>query len=179
MGHSKDQQSDESYDIYRDSLVRYLGYANEVGESFRYQFPRFVTPSYVIAFGYCAADSISKGYSTWTANPEAVAAEDSTRIHDTARATLDTLMWQSLASVAIPGATINTIVKASRWAIRRSSPMVVLPALAIEWIPTAMGLGSIPLIIRPIDEGVDYLMDHTARKIWPETKKIPAISKSD
>ncbi|CAM9642447.1 unnamed protein product [Choristocarpus tenellus] len=32
-------------DIWRDSLLRYLGYANEVGESFRFIAPRVVGPS--------------------------------------------------------------------------------------------------------------------------------------
>ena len=47
-------------DLYRDTPVRYLGYANEVGESFRYQYPKFVVPSYGIAFMYCFADTIDK-----------------------------------------------------------------------------------------------------------------------
>ena len=53
---------DNKYNIFRDSLLRYCGYANEVGESFRYQYPRLVGPSYVVAFGYCLADSVSAGY---------------------------------------------------------------------------------------------------------------------
>jgi hypothetical protein len=32
----KDKQ-DPSYNVFRDSALRYAGYANEVGESFRYQ----------------------------------------------------------------------------------------------------------------------------------------------
>ena len=38
------------------------GYANEVGESFRYQYPRLVLPSYAIAFGYCFADAAYESY---------------------------------------------------------------------------------------------------------------------
>jgi len=30
-------QPREVYNIFRDSALRYMGYANEVGESFRYQ----------------------------------------------------------------------------------------------------------------------------------------------
>ena len=63
----------------------------------------------------------------------------------------------------IPGATINTIVKASRFAIQKSP--VVVPVVAAKWIPTTLGLGSIPIIIHPIDHGVDYLMDNTLRKV--------------
>ena len=49
-------------DIWRDTPVRLLGYANEVGESFRHIFPRMVGPSYVVAFGYTFADVADKGY---------------------------------------------------------------------------------------------------------------------
>ena len=52
----------ERVDIWRDTPVRLLGYANEVGESFRHIFPRMVIPSYVIAFGYTFADCGDKGY---------------------------------------------------------------------------------------------------------------------
>ena len=34
---SSSSSSSEQYNVFRDSPVRYLGYANEVGESFRYQ----------------------------------------------------------------------------------------------------------------------------------------------
>ena len=27
----------EEYNVFRDSALRYMGYANEIGESFRYQ----------------------------------------------------------------------------------------------------------------------------------------------
>ena len=35
-------------DIWRDSVVRFAVYANEVGESFRHVVPRLVAPSYVL-----------------------------------------------------------------------------------------------------------------------------------
>ena len=47
-------------DLYRDTPVRYLGYANEVGESFRHLFPRLVKPSYGVAFAYVFADAADK-----------------------------------------------------------------------------------------------------------------------
>ena len=156
----KVQKEDDSYNIFRDSAVRYLGYANEVGESFRYQFPRFVIPSYVVSFGYCLADAATSGHAAYD---KAINAGSSTATVDSVVSTMDTLIWQSLASVAIPGATINAIVKASRFAVQKS-PMA-LPTLAATWIPTAVGLGSIPLIIHPIDNLVDRLMDSTYRKI--------------
>ena len=44
-------------DFYRDTPVRYLGYANELGESFRPMVPKMVVPSYIVSFGYVVADT--------------------------------------------------------------------------------------------------------------------------
>ena len=51
----------QEVDIFRDTPLRYAGYCNEVGESFRYIFPGFVVPSYIVSFGYCFADTFDKG----------------------------------------------------------------------------------------------------------------------
>ena len=160
MTEEKAPEEGKQYNIFRDSLLRYLGYANEVGESFRYQFPKLVTPSYVVAFGYCFADAATSGHAAYD---EATRKGSPSAAVDSVVSTVDTLIWQSLASVGIPGATINMIVRASRFAVSRS-PMV-LPAMVSTWLPTGVGLGSIPLIIHPIDHSVDLLMDSTFRKI--------------
>ena len=47
-------------DIYRDTLLRYAGYANEVGEAFRPMVPRWVLPSYGVAIVYVIADAQDK-----------------------------------------------------------------------------------------------------------------------
>jgi fission process protein 1 len=169
-------QSPPSHNIFRDSALRYAGYANEVGESFRYQIPRLVVPTYAIAFTYVCADAISTGHETWQNQTSKVDKVDkqgkdedtNSRWHDTIYATADTLLWQSLASVIVPGATINMIVKASRYAVRRSP--VALPAVMAQWLPTAIGLGSIALIVQPIDHAIDYVLDHSTRHWWKESK---------
>ena len=59
---------DKEDDIYRDSLLRYAGYANEVGEAFRAQTAKYtlggfngpVSLTYAISVGYCAADAYDK-----------------------------------------------------------------------------------------------------------------------
>ncbi|XP_037734745.1 mitochondrial fission process protein 1 isoform X3 [Chelonia mydas] len=49
-------------DLYRDTWVRYLGYANEIGESFRAIVPiSLVWASYGVATTYVTADAIDKG----------------------------------------------------------------------------------------------------------------------
>ncbi len=163
---SKDQgktgqtTSNDEYNVFRDSLLRYLGYANEVGESFRYQYPRFVVPSYAVAFGYCLADAVTSGHKTYE---DSTKAQKPTAMADSIVSTADTLLWQSLASVMLPGLAINQVVKASRFAVAKSP--AGLPVALTTWLPTAMGLGSIPLIIHPIDQFVDVLMDNSFRKV--------------
>lgn len=153
------------YNIFRDSPLRYMGYCNEIGESFRYQFPRFVVPSYILSFGYVGADALTTGYREYCSE-DASKDNKETKISREYRAgiaTFDTLLWQSLASVMIPGLAINVIVKASRFAVARSP--LTLPALASKWLPTAAGIGSIPLIIHPIDSFVDFTLDNSTR-VW-------------
>mmetsp|Transcript_24292 Transcript_24292/g.41576 ORF Transcript_24292/g.41576 Transcript_24292/m.41576 type:complete len:174 (+) Transcript_24292:227-748(+) len=150
------------YNIFRDSPLRYCGYANEVGESFRYQFPRWVMPSYAIAFGYCFADAASATYEVMSEENDKVVKEARSKEVRAAIAGFDTLLWQGLASVTIPGGVINLIVRGSRFAVART---VGLPALVSKWLPTAAGLGSIPVIIHPIDNFVDFALDNSTRKM--------------
>ncbi|OQR95098.1 hypothetical protein ACHHYP_00391 [Achlya hypogyna] len=146
-------------DILRDGPLRYLGYANELGESFRPIFPAFVAPSYAVAFAYVAADTYDKATkASATAPPAAKSAH-------VAAAAVDTLLWQTMASVVIPGFTINRVVAASKAVVTSS---VKNPALE-RWLPTCLGLGAIPLIIHPIDSLVDFGMDNTTR-VW--TRKV-------
>lgn len=72
---------------------------------------------------------------------------------------MDTWVWQTLASVVIPGFTINRLVKFSKPLIARAA----LPAVATTWGPTALGLAAIPVIIHPIDSLVHTVMDATLR----------------
>jgi hypothetical protein len=60
------------------------------------QYPRLVTPSYILAFGYCLADAGSAGYRILTEEDSATQDVDK-RSNQTraAIATFDTLLWQS------------------------------------------------------------------------------------
>lgn len=110
-------------------------------------------------------------------------------------AAVDTLIWQALASVIIPGFTINRICALSAYLIRRLVKVVLLlkakykaeshriwavlhffrsykwPAPVQKSVVTAIGLGAIPFIIKPIDRGVDHLMESTLRK-WTNKSEI-------
>ena len=130
--------------------VRLLGYANEVGEAFRPLVPRWcVGASYGIAGAYVTADAAWRSTVPPPGRSPLVEAAD-------------TFVWQGLASVAIPGAVINRIV----WAVGHVSP-----AHIARWSPTAAGLASIPFIIKPIDHGVDLLMETVFRPFYGGAKK--------
>ncbi|XP_031983630.1 mitochondrial fission process protein 1 isoform X2 [Corvus moneduloides] len=170
----------EEPDLYRDTWVRYLGYANEVGESFRPLVPvPVVWASYGVATAYVTADAIDKGrkaaavsatpphppsHSLLTlpltpVSPQAHA-QDPTRV---GVAVVDTFVWQSLASVAIPGFTINRLCAAS---LALLGSLTRWPLPVRRWTTTALGLAAIPLIITPIDRTVDFLMDSSLRKLY-------------
>lgn len=53
-------------DIWRDTPVRYLGYANEVGEACRAFLPGWGVPaSYALAISYVLADTADKAAKEW------------------------------------------------------------------------------------------------------------------
>mmetsp|Transcript_3462 Transcript_3462/g.6660 ORF Transcript_3462/g.6660 Transcript_3462/m.6660 type:complete len:158 (+) Transcript_3462:3328-3801(+) len=136
-------------DIFRDTSLRYLGYANELGEAFRPIAPQFVVPSYCVAFGYVICDTLHKSSEKHQPKEKTIAA-------------VDTLVWQTLASVAIPGFTINKVVKYTQLALEKQA--VSKPV--VRWAPVLVGLGVIPLIIHPIDTAVHVGMDKTIRKFY-------------
>ncbi|XP_017790536.1 PREDICTED: mitochondrial fission process protein 1 [Habropoda laboriosa] len=142
-------------DLYRDTPVRYLGYANEVGEAFRCIVPNsIVNLSYVVASGYVLADTINSGLKSYKSN------DTPNAIKCTLLSMTDTLLWQSFASVLIPGFTINRICTAVQFVQRRSNIL----AIKSRWIPTVIGLATIPFIIHPIDHIVEEAMNVTYRE---------------
>jgi len=146
---------DSNYDIYRDSPVRLLGYANEVGEAFRSMTSvTFVRATYAVASAYVLADTYDK------ANKMSLVPSSSRT--QVVHAAVDTLTWQALASVMIPGFTINRVCATSLVLLQKAAPKV--PLLTRKWITTAIGLGVIPFIVHPIDTGVHAAMDLTVRK---------------
>lgn len=148
--------TDETKDLFRDTPVRYLGYTNELGEAFRPLISKaLVNSSYVVATGYVIADTYSKAsrvYQTPVALGGGAKAATITAG--------DVLLWQLLASVIIPGFTINRICWGTGKMLKQIRAAKTLRAFG----PTAVGLASIPLIIHPIDKLMDFVMDNTYRK---------------
>ena len=137
---------EEAEDVFRSSVLRFAGYANEVGEAFRPVAPlAFVRATYAVAVSYASAHAATK----------AAAADEGER----AAAAGETLLWQALASVVLPSLVINRSV----WATRKLlAPMPAVGTLARVrgFAPTAVGLALIPAIVGPLDAVTDAVMDH-------------------
>ncbi|XP_075425023.1 mitochondrial fission process protein 1 [Ascaphus truei] len=163
------QGSPPQLDLYRDTWVRYLGYANEVGESFRALVPKSVVwASYGVATAYVTADAVDKGRKAAESHPEGPG-----RTSRISVAVVDTFVWQALASVAIPGFTINRLCAASLYLMKRVTRW---PLPVRKWATTAIGLSAIPVIITPIDRSVDFLLDSSIRKLYSTHEKSPGDS---
>lgn len=68
-------------------------------------------------------------------------------------AVADTIVWQGLASVAIPGLVINRVCALSKWLLQTKT---ALNPRIKSWSIIAIGLGAIPIIIHPIDRQAGY-----------------------
>ncbi len=152
---SKGDSSPER-DIWRESLLRYLGYANEVGEAFRPIYPRFVPWSYAVAFGYVGCDVADK-------TMKAIKRNEQTKV--VLATSVDVFAWQTLASVLIPGQVIKAITIGAEKVIGQQKNANGARAVLQKFGPTSVGLLAIPLIIHPIDNAVDYLFDNFIRKL--------------
>ncbi|TKR71717.1 hypothetical protein L596_019268 [Steinernema carpocapsae] len=154
------QEDLRQIDVYRDTPIRLLGYANEVGEAFRSLVPvSLVRLSYVVSIGYVCADTLDKSrkaYKLPWSSPEE-------RRNQVSLTAADTLLWQGFASVIVPGFTINRLCALSAFALKRAT---ALPPSMRKIATTAIGLGAIPFIVKPIDSAVEITMDQTARKLY-------------
>lgn len=170
---SNDKKQDGEVDLFRDTPLRYMGYANEVGESFRSLVSvSVVRASYVVAFGYVFADCIDKSIKTYKieeTKPIEQKIESSTV--KTVKVATDCLLWQTFASVLVPGFTINRLCKLSSILMNKSAVPFLIKSN--KFLTTAIGLCSIPFIIHPIDHLCHLAMDQTVRpmlKIEPHIK---------
>jgi len=167
-------------DIYRDTPLRYMGYMNEVGEAFRPVIPvTGVYLGYVVAIVYVFADAISKARKAPKISEPLFKAAGMTKSPSSCSipALVDVLSFQLLASVIIPGFTINRWVAFCELVIEKMEFAVEGSAaydfpfndLIVEWGATAGGLLLIPLIIKPIDFLVEQFLDRTLRTVLDST----------
>jgi len=138
------------FDPYRETSIRYMGYANEVGEALEDYLPDWGLPaSYCVAATYVIFDTLDKGQRAYDSTHR----ED--RFEETLRASTETLVWQLLASIIWPGGVIKLFVNVIDLIIPYDDTI----------LPTFIGILLIPVIIRPIDVFVDLLMEDTISRV--------------
>ncbi|GBP64666.1 Mitochondrial fission process protein 1 [Eumeta japonica] len=117
-------------DFFRDTWIRYMGYANEVGEAFRGVVPAHVVrKSYYVAFGYVVAD---------TAHKSLKVLKNDRKLSKSVAVAGDALIWQTLASVLIPGLAINRICAYTGYYLKRN-PKIPIPAKFHRVVVVAIG----------------------------------------
>jgi Mitochondrial 18 KDa protein (MTP18) len=168
------------YDPLRDGPLRFCGYANECGEAFAAWLPAFGVPaSYAIAIAYVLVDTYDKAAAAHRdavqlQTPRASDASDASdagvsanvargdlgrlvALLTTERA-VDTLLWQLLASVAIPGFTIHQIVAATHAALLLGThldrpdalPPALAPAVAAVASAAGVSAGEVRSLLRAL-----------------------------
>lgn len=148
----------KNVDPYRETSLRYMGYANELGEAFTSYLPEWGLPaSYCVAASYVMFDTIDKGQKAYDA------AEEEDKLTDTLRISMETMTWQMLASVFWPGSIIRVIVNMAAH----------MAGGEHQFLPTLVGLAAIPMIIKPIDTTVDKLMETSISKVIHGEIKTP------
>ena len=147
----------KNVDPYRETSLRYMGYANELGEAFTTYLPEWGLPaSYCIAASYVIFDTIDKGEKAYQG------AEEEDKIVDTLRISTETLTWQMLASVFWPGSIIRVIVNMAASIISSSN---MDDNQVMHFLPTLIGISAIPMIVKPIDSTVDKIMEGSISKV--------------
>ena len=155
----------KNVDPYRETSLRYIGYANELGEAFTTYLPEWGLPaSYCIAASYVMFDTIDKGEKAYQG------AEEEDKIVDTLRISTETLTWQMLASVFWPGSIIRVIVNMAASIISTNN---MDDNQVMHFLPTLIGISAIPMIVKPIDSTVDKIMEGSISKVIHGEIKTP------
>ena len=138
--------------------VRLVAYTSDVGESLRPVIPRWaVTGLYGVSFAYVGCDVYVQAHG-------AIAAKASDEV--VARTAVETLVFQLLASIAVPSLIIHKAVHAVE-----ARAKTWTPGPLARWAPPAVGLAIIPVLpyvvptplsrILPIRESPPPLLRYT------------------
>src|SRR3989338_11603815 len=127
----------EARDPFKDTLLRYAGYANEVCEAFRNFLPLWVVrATYGIATVYGVSDAFYQSRRVY--NSDIFFRPSPARRSDAVKVFAYTAVWQLLASVLIPPFFVNRFVASSRFLLRGLS----IPQVQKNAISTGVGLAS-------------------------------------
>jgi len=135
---------------------RGLAFSNEAAEAFKNQHPIFdkygYKTLYAISFGFIGLDIT---YNTWKKK------EYGNRIM--AYKAADLTAWHGLASLALPGIAVHKVVSTTKNYVT----MKQLTSSFARRSPIVAGLVAIPIVVPPIDHGVEWLFDKFIRPLYP------------
>ena len=138
---------------------RYIAYSSDVGEAFRpLVSSNFVRATYGIAYAYVMCDV---GMAVYGEHQRSQEKEDYDQ--RVARAGVETLTFQLLASIAVPSLIIHTAVHQAQNLAKRAQK----PTKLARYGPTALGLAIIPVLPFTIDEPIEHLIEEGFDKYWP------------
>lgn len=148
-------ENDDYYNIFAYArFIRYfkfLAYSNEVGESVRHTFQKLIIPAYCLSFGYIFADMYHHCYPFYHDNGWSDKTKYKIRNIE---------IFHSTASLLFPTIAIGGTMKALKFILIKNK----VNTKNIRWTLPLVGVGMIPLIIKPID-------DFTEEKIMPYFEK--------
>lgn len=138
--------------------VRSLAYTSEISEAGRPVLHKgLLYTGYALSFGYVGADIGIKLYDIKDYPQEVIMYKG-----------IDLSLWHTSASIVTPAVTIHTIVSSvTKFQNRLIHTSKYFPQKLRILFPTLVGLSSIPLIIKPIDNMTDFVMNNSIRKMYP------------
>jgi len=122
-------------DPLKNSVLRYNGFWNDLGEACKNFLPKSVYISTYVATGTYAALSV------YYTNKRLKENNDSQRI----KKTIDCSIWHFFATVSITPLVISKLKKS----IKTNN----------KWIPSVVGIGSIPILVPPVDNLTTFVMN--------------------
>lgn len=135
------------------SNVRYLGYSSDIGESMRPVLdPKHVRLFYGITWAYVFADVLFQGHKEHSKGRETAVVQ---------RKMVETLTFQSLASVALPTLIIHQVVHGAQKLLATSANLRL-----IKYGPMAAGFACLPLLPY-LDEPAEHLIEQAFEQMWP------------
>lgn len=167
--------------IWRDTLLRFLGYTNEVAVAWkgwlqeklrgcsRLSADKIVKGSYWVASLYSAADALTIGVKTYK---DRAYQQQKHRIRAAAIEAAGGGIFQALASVWIPAEVIKKVYKGIHYAMGNRTVAGALMNFSPKTkviMPALLASATIPLLVKPIDWGVEALLKLV---YWPLMKSL-------
>ncbi|KAH0533786.1 hypothetical protein FGG08_007563, partial [Glutinoglossum americanum] len=141
----------------------YIAYTSDIAESFRpVAAPRLVSAGYAVSWTYVVGDVAHEGYRAFVSAREK--GGDVPLAEDYRTVVVRRGLFQSLASLALPAATVHGVVRGGAWAVRGAGKGALR-----AYGPVGLGLATVPFLPyifdKPVEEAVDWSVDRVVRAI--------------